>query len=124
MVGRRAVAPLVMAALALAGCAAPDEVSADPVDVPVAPLESVEEPADDPIADDPALPFRTERTITIVDRPGSAQSNIVLANPGIKRTHPDYFPMLVMNQVLGAGAVMPGMALSCARLKPSIATAE
>jgi zinc protease len=57
-----------------------------------------------PSADDPALPQRTERTITIVDRPGSAQSNIVLANPGIKRTHPDYFAMLVMNQVLGAGA--------------------
>lgn len=57
-----------------------------------------------PTADDPALPQRTERTITIVDRPGSAQSNIVLANPGIKRTHPDYFSLLVMNQVLGAGA--------------------
>jgi zinc protease len=57
-----------------------------------------------PSADDPALPTRTERTVTIVDRPGSAQSNIVLANPGIKRMHPDYFPMLVMNQVLGAGA--------------------
>lgn len=57
-----------------------------------------------PTADDPALPKRTERTITIVDRPGSAQSNIVLANPGIKRTHPDYFSLLVMNQVLGAGA--------------------
>lgn len=57
-----------------------------------------------PVASDPALPKRTERTITIVDRPGSAQSNIVLANPGIQRMHPDYFPMLVMNQVLGAGA--------------------
>ena len=42
--------------------------------------------------------------LTIVDRPGSAQSNIVLANLGIKRNHPDYFPVLVMNQVLGAGA--------------------
>ncbi len=57
-----------------------------------------------PVADDPALPKRTERTITIVDRPGSAQSNIVLANLGVKRMHPDYFPLLVMNQVLGAGA--------------------
>lgn len=55
-------------------------------------------------ADDPALPERSERTITIVDRPGSAQTNIVLANLAVKRTHPDYFPMLVMNQVLGAGA--------------------
>lgn len=57
-----------------------------------------------PTADDPQLPERTERTITIVDRPGSAQSNIVLANLAIKRMHPDYFPLLVMNQVLGAGA--------------------
>jgi zinc protease len=57
-----------------------------------------------PLADDPTQPVRSERTITIVDRPGSAQSNIVLANLGVKRTHPDYFPLLVMNQVLGAGA--------------------
>lgn len=55
-------------------------------------------------ADDPTLPERSERTITIVDRPGSAQTNIVLANRAVKRTHPDYFPMLVMNQILGAGA--------------------
>lgn len=49
-------------------------------------------------------PGRTSRTLTIVDRPGSAQSNIVLSNLAIDRTDPDYFPMLVMNQVLGAGA--------------------
>lgn len=47
---------------------------------------------------------RETRSITIVDRPGSAQSNIVLTNLGMKRTDPDYFPMIVMNQVLGAGA--------------------
>lgn len=40
----------------------------------------------------------------VVDRPGSAQSNIVLANLAIPRNDPDYFPVLVMNQVLGAGA--------------------
>ena len=49
-------------------------------------------------------PSRSKRTLTIVDRPGSAQSNIVLSNLAIDRTDPDYFPMLVMNQVLGAGA--------------------
>ena len=49
-------------------------------------------------------PQRTERTITIVDRPGSTQSNIVLANLALERNHPDYFPVLVMNQILGAGA--------------------
>lgn len=47
---------------------------------------------------------RSGRSLTIVDRPGSAQSNIVLTNLGVKRTDPDYFPLLVMNQVLGAGA--------------------
>jgi zinc protease len=52
----------------------------------------------------PTLPERSSRTLTIVDRPGSAQSNIVLANLAIDRNSPDYFPFLVMNQVLGAGA--------------------
>lgn len=52
----------------------------------------------------PALPARSKRTLTIVDRPGSAQSNIVLSNIAIDRHSPDYFPFLVMNQVLGAGA--------------------
>ncbi|MFN2501476.1 MAG: M16 family metallopeptidase [Pyrinomonadaceae bacterium] len=47
---------------------------------------------------------RTARSLTIVDRPGSAQSNIVLTNLAVNRTHPDYFPLIVMNQVLGAGA--------------------
>ena len=51
-----------------------------------------------------ALPTRTATTLTVVDRPGSAQSNIVLANLAIDRTSPDYFPVLLMNQVLGAGA--------------------
>jgi zinc protease len=52
----------------------------------------------------PLPPARSSRSLTIVDRPGSAQSNIVLSNLGVKRTHPDYFPIIVMNQVLGAGA--------------------
>ena len=51
-----------------------------------------------------ALPNRTATTLTVVDRPGSAQSNIVLANLAIDRNNPDYFPVLLMNQVLGAGA--------------------
>jgi zinc protease len=39
-----------------------------------------------------------------VDRPGSAQSNIVIANRGITRTSPDYFPLMLMHTVLGATA--------------------
>lgn len=47
---------------------------------------------------------RTRRTLTLVDRPGSAQSNIVLGDLAFERNHPDYFAVLVMNQILGAGA--------------------
>ncbi|MBV9216395.1 MAG: insulinase family protein, partial [Acidobacteria bacterium] len=50
------------------------------------------------------IPERSARSLTVVDRPGSAQSNIILTNSAIDRRSPDYFPMLVMNQVLGAGA--------------------
>jgi zinc protease len=52
----------------------------------------------------PAPPQRTSRTAYIVDRPGSAQANIVISNAGIKRTSPDYFPLLLMHTVLGANA--------------------
>lgn len=52
----------------------------------------------------PGFPERKIRTLTIVDRPGSTQANIVLSNLAIDRRHPDYFPVLVMNQILGAGA--------------------
>lgn len=54
--------------------------------------------------DFPEPPKRTSRSAYIVDRPGSAQSNIVIANAGITRTSPDYFPMLLMHTVLGANA--------------------
>jgi zinc protease len=52
----------------------------------------------------PTLATRTEKTLTIVDRQGSAQSNIVLSSLAIERKNPDYFPFLLMNQILGAGA--------------------
>lgn len=52
----------------------------------------------------PAPPVRNARAAYIVDRPGSAQANIVIANPAIKRTSDDYFPMLLMHTVLGANA--------------------
>lgn len=56
------------------------------------------------VANFPAPPVRTKRTAYLVDRPGSAQSNIVIANSGITRTSPDYFPMMLMHTVLGATA--------------------
>src|SRR6266850_4361835 len=54
--------------------------------------------------DFPAPPVRSKRQAYLIDRPGSAQSNIVIANSGITRTNPDYFPMLLMHTVLGANA--------------------
>jgi zinc protease len=52
----------------------------------------------------PQPPQRTSRSAYVVDRPGSAQANIVISNAGITRTNPDYFPLLVMHTVLGANA--------------------
>jgi len=54
--------------------------------------------------DFPAPPTRTSRAAYVIDRPSSAQANIVIANSGITRTSPDYFPLLVMHTVLGANA--------------------
>jgi zinc protease len=52
----------------------------------------------------PPLPAPSIRKAYLVDRPGSAQSNIVVSNPAIARTSPDYFPMLLMHTILGANA--------------------
>jgi zinc protease len=49
---------------------------------------------------------REARTLTIVDRPASAQANIVLANAAIPRNHPDHFAATVMNQVLGSRGIV------------------
>ncbi|HSE18930.1 MAG TPA: pitrilysin family protein [Pyrinomonadaceae bacterium] len=67
-------------------------------------LFSTWERGEDLVANFPAPPVRTKRTAYLVDRPGSAQSNIVIANSGITRTSPDYFPMMLMHTVLGATA--------------------
>jgi zinc protease len=45
---------------------------------------------------------RDEGTVVhIVDRPGSVQSEIRLGHVGVDRHHADYFPLLVMNTILG-----------------------
>jgi len=67
-------------------------------------LFSTWERGEDVVADFPAPPVRTKKIGYLVDRPGSAQSNIVIANSGITRTSPDYFPMMLMHTVLGANA--------------------
>jgi zinc protease len=67
-------------------------------------LFSTWERGEELVANFPAPPVHTKRTAYLVDRSGSAQSNIVIANRGITRTSPDYFPMMLMHTVLGATA--------------------
>jgi zinc protease len=49
-------------------------------------------------------PTRTEREVVIVHRPGSAQSVVAVGNLAIPRSHPDWVPLEVANQVLGGSA--------------------
>lgn len=44
------------------------------------------------------------RTITLIDRPGSAQVDILIGHLGVPRASPDYFPLLVASNILGGGA--------------------
>lgn len=50
----------------------------------------------------PAPPVRSTREIYLIDRPGSAQSNIVIGNIALNRLNPDYYAVQVLNTVLGA----------------------
>ena len=40
-------------------------------------------------------------SVFVVDRPGSVQSEIRIGHIGVQRDTPDYFPLLVMNTILG-----------------------
>lgn len=42
-----------------------------------------------------------ELTVYLVDRPGSAQTEIHLGHAGVSRTHPDYPQLSVLNSILG-----------------------
>jgi predicted Zn-dependent peptidase len=46
-------------------------------------------------------PPRQTTAIHVVDRPGSAQSELRVGCVGVPRSTPDYFPILVMNTILG-----------------------
>ena len=59
--------------------------------------------ADLPTMNIPAAPAQGAMRIQLIDRPGSVQTVLQLGNLGIERTNEDYFALLVMNQVLGAG---------------------
>jgi len=49
----------------------------------------------------PTPPKRGGTQIFLVDKPKAAQSEIRVGLVGVPRPHPDYFPLLVMNTVLG-----------------------
>jgi zinc protease len=51
----------------------------------------------------PAPPARTEKTIYLVDRPGSDQADIRIGNLAIKRSAPDLVQLLIVNAILGGG---------------------
>lgn len=56
-----------------------------------------------PTAQLPAVPAREQTRIYLVHRPGSVQSNIWVGHPGVRPEEPDYFPLQVVNQILGGG---------------------
>lgn len=50
----------------------------------------------------PAPPAPQEATrVFLIDKPGAAQSEIRIGHVGVPRDNPDYFPLMVMNSILG-----------------------
>lgn len=56
---------------------------------------------DVPMVSIPETQNREQVGMYIVDRPGSAQSVITIGQIGVPRSTPDYFPLLVLNTMLG-----------------------
>ena len=57
-----------------------------------------------PASNMPAVAPIQAKKAYLIDRPGSVQTNLVVGNLGIKRTDPDFIPLVVMNRILGSGA--------------------
>jgi len=51
----------------------------------------------------PAAAAPAGKRIYLIDKPGAPQSSIRVGFIGAKRTDPDYFPIVLMNQILGGG---------------------
>lgn len=58
-------------------------------------------PAHTPAVRLPAPATLTGKRIYLIDKPGAPQSSVRVAFLGVRRTDPDYFAILLMNQVLG-----------------------
>lgn len=56
---------------------------------------------DVPMDGTPAAATFDRPGIYIVDKPGAAQSVVQIGQVGVARSNPDYFPLLVMNTILG-----------------------
>ncbi|MEO8648458.1 MAG: pitrilysin family protein [Acidobacteriota bacterium] len=60
-------------------------------------------PGDVTTASLPAADTLGKTAIYLVDRPNAAQSVVSIGQVGIDRANPDYFPVVVMNSILGGG---------------------
>jgi len=49
----------------------------------------------------PPVNAKTTRAVFLVDKPGAAQTFVLVANLGVPRSTPDYVPLEVMNNILG-----------------------
>ena len=49
------------------------------------------------------VPAAASAKISLVDRPGSVQTNILAGEYSVRRADPDYIPLRVMNRILGEG---------------------
>ena len=49
----------------------------------------------------PAVPERTKREVYVVDKPGAPQTQVRIGAVGVSRSTADYFPIQVMNTILG-----------------------
>jgi zinc protease len=49
----------------------------------------------------PQVPGITRTVVYLIDKPGAAQSEIRIGHPGVPRSSPDFYPLLVMNTMLG-----------------------
>ena len=54
-----------------------------------------------PAATVPQPPQPQARTIYLIDKPGAPQSQVRIGHPSVARNNPDYFPLIVMNTILG-----------------------
>lgn len=55
----------------------------------------------------PSIPTKfpaRKRSLVLVDRPGSVQADIRIGKISVDRRDPDYFPLVVANNILGGGA--------------------